>query len=113
MAISNPATAGFGKENYLSQWINIEKDSKHIAREKTKARELKKTQWWKNEIAKGICYYCECKFSPDELTMDHIVPLSRGGKSTKGNVVPCCKSCNNEKKYMTPVDMILNKMNKT
>ncbi|MBI4650044.1 HNH endonuclease [Candidatus Desantisbacteria bacterium] len=93
--------------------MDIEKDSKHIAREKTKARELKKTQWWKNEIASGTCYYCGCKFSSDELTMDHIVPLSRGGKSTKGNVVPCCKTCNNEKKYMTPVDMILNKINKT
>jgi 5-methylcytosine-specific restriction protein A len=39
--------------------------------------------------------------------MDHIVPIARGGKSTKGNVVPCCKKCNNEKKYLTPVEMKL------
>jgi 5-methylcytosine-specific restriction endonuclease McrA len=36
--------------------------------------------------------------------MDHIVPMARGGKSTKGNVVPSCKECNNKKKYMLPVE---------
>jgi len=36
--------------------------------------------------------------------MDHIVPLSRGGKSKKGNVVPACKDCNNKKKYMLPIE---------
>jgi 5-methylcytosine-specific restriction endonuclease McrA len=32
--------------------------------------------------------------------MDHIVPLIRGGKTTRGNVVPACKECNNKKKYL-------------
>jgi len=36
--------------------------------------------------------------------MDHIVPMSRGGKSTRGNVVPACKACNNKKKYMLPIE---------
>jgi 5-methylcytosine-specific restriction endonuclease McrA len=84
---------------------NIDKQS--IAREKSKARELRKTQWWQNEIAKGVCHYCGKSFKPKDLTMDHVVPLSRGGKSTKGNIVPCCKECNNKKKYMTPVDIII------
>jgi 5-methylcytosine-specific restriction endonuclease McrA len=88
------------------------KDKVSIAREKTKARELRKSQWWKNEVAKGICHYCGQEFNPSELTMDHVIPLSRGGRSTKGNVVPCCKECNNKKKYMTPVDMIIKIMNK-
>jgi len=83
------------------------KDKQHIAREKVKAREMRKSQWWKNEIAKGICHYCGMKFKSLELTMDHVVPISRGGKSTKGNLVPCCKECNNKKKYMTPVDMVI------
>ena len=91
----------------MSDWIHIEKDDQHIAREKQKAKELRKTQWWKNKIAQGICHYCHEKFPPAELTMDHIVPLSRGGKSTKSNVVICCKTCNNKKKYLTPVDIIL------
>jgi 5-methylcytosine-specific restriction endonuclease McrA len=36
--------------------------------------------------------------------MDHIVALSRGGKSTKGNVVPSCKACNSKKKYLLPIE---------
>lgn len=76
-------------------------------KEKEKARQLRKTQWWKNRIAKGVCHHCGGTFAPADLTMDHLVPLSRGGKSTKGNVVPSCKKCNNEKKYHTPAELIL------
>jgi 5-methylcytosine-specific restriction endonuclease McrA len=36
--------------------------------------------------------------------MDHVVPLIRGGKSTKGNTVPACKECNNRKKHMLPIE---------
>jgi 5-methylcytosine-specific restriction protein A len=75
-----------------------------IRRERAKARELRKTQWWKRKCAYGICYYCQKKVSPKDLTMDHIVPLIRGGKSTKGNVVPVCKECNDKKKYLLPVE---------
>ena len=94
----------------MSDWIYFEKDPQVIAREKQKTRKLRKSQWWKNIIAKGICHYCQQHFPPEELTMDHIVPLARGGKSTKGNVVPCCKECNNQKKYLTPVEMIIKNM---
>jgi 5-methylcytosine-specific restriction endonuclease McrA len=44
--------------------------------------------------------------------MDHIVPLARGGKSTKGNIVPSCKSCNVNKKLDTPVEQLLKEINK-
>ena len=44
--------------------------------------------------------------------MDHIVPLSRGGKSTKGNLVVACEPCNSDKKYYTAAELILkNQMN--
>ena len=36
--------------------------------------------------------------------MDHIVPLIRGGKSTRGNIVPACKECNSRKKYLLPIE---------
>jgi 5-methylcytosine-specific restriction endonuclease McrA len=91
--------------------VDINKEKQHIAREKAKARELRQSQWWKNKIARGICHYCGEKFKSSELTMDHVVPISRGGKSTKGNIVPCCKECNTKKKYMTPVDMVIKIMN--
>ncbi len=71
-----------------------------IKREKSKARELKNSEWWKRKKAKGVCHYCGKKIAPKNLTMDHIVPISRGGKSTKGNITPVCKECNTKKKHM-------------
>ena len=75
-----------------------------LTKEKSKAQELKKSTWWKRKRAEGVCYFCGKKIHPKELTMDHIVPLIRGGKSSKGNVVPACKECNNKKKYLLPIE---------
>ncbi len=75
-----------------------------LRKEKEKARELRGTQWWKRQVAKRICHYCHRKTSPAELTMDHIVPLIRGGKSTRGNTVPACRECNSRKKYLLPIE---------
>lgn len=78
-----------------------------VRREREKARELRDSQWWRNQLAAGICHYCKGRFKPEELTMDHVIPVARGGKSERGNVVPCCKACNNKKKYLTPAEQIL------
>ena len=82
----------------------IEITEQDIRREKDKARGLRKTQWWKNRVAKGICHYCGGAFLPADLTMDHVVPVVRGGRSARGNVVPACKECNNRKKQMLPIE---------
>jgi len=55
-------------------------------------------------VGKGVCYYCRQRVDPGKLTMDHVVPLTRGGKSTKGNLVAACKDCNNRKKYLLPIE---------
>lgn len=75
-----------------------------LKREKAKARELRHSQWWKNLRGQGVCYYCQRRFNAKDLTMDHKIPISRGGKSVKGNLVPACKECNNQKKYLLPVE---------
>lgn len=85
-------------------WYSIQISEKEIRREREKARELRRSQWWKGIIARGLCHYCEGKFSAEELTMDHVVPIARGGKSSKGNLVPACKACNSKKKLSTPVE---------
>jgi 5-methylcytosine-specific restriction endonuclease McrA len=36
--------------------------------------------------------------------MDHVVPLGRGGRSVRGNVVPSCKDCNSRKQSLLPVE---------
>lgn len=91
----------------MDDWVEIRSDPAHTARERKRARELRDSSWWKNELAKGVCRYCGGKFQPEELTMDHIIPVARGGKSVKGNVVPCCKNCNSKKKCLTPAEQIL------
>lgn len=85
-------------------------DPKRIKKERDKARELKKSSWWQRQLNSGVCHYCQKKFAPKDLTMDHVVPLARGGSSTQGNIVPACKDCNRDKKLHTPVDQILKDM---
>lgn len=82
----------------------IEVSEQEIKREREKARELRASRWWKDRLAKGVCHWCGGTFPPDELSMDHIVPVIRGGKSTRGNVVPACKECNNRKKHLLPIE---------
>jgi len=48
------------------------------------------------------CQYCEKRFSPQELTLDHIVPKSRGGSDEPENLVAACVDCNQEKDDRTP-----------
>lgn len=48
------------------------------------------------------CQYCGCTPPRDELTIDHIVPRSRGGKSTWENVVLACVQCNTRKGNRLP-----------
>ncbi len=73
-----------------------------LRKERAKARELRKSGWWKNRIALGACHYCAGTFAAKELTLDHVVPLVRGGKTAKGNCVPACKACNSKKQDLLP-----------
>jgi 5-methylcytosine-specific restriction enzyme A len=94
----------------VADWIDIKKDPRHVAREKLKAKALRTSQWWRTHRATGVCAYCQGTFAPDELTMDHVVPLARGGRSIKGNVVPCCQACNATKTYWTPTEILLQQL---
>ena len=94
----------------MDDWIEVPNDPKHAARERARARELRASQWWRQILARGVCHYCGREFPASELTMDHIVPVARGGRSTRGNVVPCCRDCNQKKKYLTPAEILLREL---
>ena len=79
-------------------------DEREIRAERAKARELRKSRWWQQKTAPGICHYCGQQVAFKNITMDHLVPIARGGRSTKNNLVPCCKKCNNLKKSMLPLE---------
>ncbi|MFN8944504.1 MAG: HNH endonuclease [Pseudobdellovibrionaceae bacterium] len=44
--------------------------------------------------------------------MDHLIPIVRGGFSTKNNCVPSCKECNTKKGHLTKAEMALKELNK-
>ena len=83
-----------GEDRFL-----VEVDDATLRRERVKARELRSSAWWKQRRSRGVCHYCGKHVGAKALTMDHLVPLIRGGRSNKGNLVPACKQCNADKKH--------------
>jgi len=51
---------------------------------------------------KNRCQYCGKRFVTRELSLDHVVPRSMGGKATWENIVCACVACNTKKGGMTP-----------
>lgn len=49
-----------------------------------------------------LCLYCGEHFPSNQLSRDHVRPLSKGGKDTWTNVVTACRRCNNIKAWRTP-----------
>ena len=94
----------------MCDYIEFKSDPVHSRREREKARQLRKTAWWQAQLQKGVCHYCGRQIGAANLTMDHVIPVARGGRSIKGNCVPCCKECNNQKRALTPAEQILNKL---
>lgn len=48
------------------------------------------------------CQYCGDHFKTPDLTFDHVVPKSRGGKTSWTNIVTACRSCNTKKGHKLP-----------
>ncbi len=51
------------------------------------------------------CQYCGHVFQTEDLTFDHVVPRSKGGRTTWGNVVTACAPCNLRKGHRLPKDV--------
>jgi len=77
-----------------------EVDDDTLRREKARARELRQTSWWRRRVAPGLCHYCRRAVGAKALTLDHVVPLVRGGRSIRANMVPACKDCNTKKQSL-------------
>jgi 5-methylcytosine-specific restriction endonuclease McrA len=50
------------------------------------------------------CQYCGVRCTTDQLTYDHVVPRSRGGRTSWENIVSCCYACNARKANRTPAE---------
>jgi hypothetical protein len=53
---------------------------------------------------KNICLYCGISFSWEDLSRDHVQPISKGGRDIWTNVVTSCRRCNNRKADRNPED---------
>lgn len=73
-----------------------------MGRRRSRVQQPRKNQWHRAARKyNGHCYYCGCRPNPDDITVDHAVPRSRGGKNRDDNLLPACDPCNNEKADLT------------
>jgi 5-methylcytosine-specific restriction endonuclease McrA len=58
------------------------------------------------KILNSVCIFCG---ATDNITVEHLIPLSRGGRHSIGNLAPSCKSCNSAKGTRTVMEFRLNR----
>lgn len=91
------------KECYnISRKINKKKLSKFLNNTKHRTGEEDGYSFedWKDAVLyfRGECSYCGRKQSRSvRLTKDHVVPVNKGGKTVRENIVPSCERCNSSK----------------
>ena len=91
------------KECYnISRKINKKKLSKFLnnTKHRTGEEDGYSLEDWKDAVLyfRGECAYCGRKQSRSvKLTKDHVVPVSKGGKTVRENIVPSCARCNSSK----------------
>ena len=56
------------------------------------------------------CQYCTSKHKTHELTFDHVIPRSKGGRTTWENIVASCQSCNTRKGNKMPAEVGMHPM---
>ncbi len=75
--------------------INTQRKSRQVTRCKSKGvyvESVDPLELYKQQD--GICYLCYEKFTFKEMEMDHVIPVSKGGKHELNNVKMCCGKCN-------------------
>ncbi len=72
----------------------------HTAARRQIPTRLREEIW---STSRGICSYCGTEMarsaanSPNQFTIDHVIPLVRGGGDQRSNLLPACRSCNSQK----------------
>lgn len=95
--------------NQCKQCINVKrsverhrlKHSKFISKERVRGFEEPQfsLQDWKDTMVHfgGCCAFCgkpEGRAAADKMDRDHLLALSKGGKTRRGNIIPACRKCN-------------------
>jgi hypothetical protein len=108
----------YGRTKYRSECKTCHKILKKISKKKHNkfknntrnrgAKDVLTFDEWKEILIhwQGRCAYCgkEPKGRGQQLTKEHVVPLSKGGASTKNNIILACISCNCSKSNEDLID---------
>ncbi len=54
------------------------------------------------EAQNGLCVWCGCDLRQAEIEIDHLIPISKGGKHVQGNLILTCQKCNRQKSDAMP-----------
>lgn len=83
------------KSKYQKDNPQIVNNIQHRRRAKLKSNGIYKISKYElNKLYNSPCAYCG---SNDKITLDHIVPINRGGAHSIGNLAPACEHCNKSK----------------
>lgn len=103
------------REKILSQQKQYKKDFPLVQAKAGQKRRITKmsndTRYIKNSelnaLRNSCCYYCG---SYVDISIDHVIPVSRGGRHSIGNLVAACKPCNSSKNNRTVMEWRVYKM---
>lgn len=84
------------RDNAPALKLTGKKEEKNLQRERRRGRMSTGFNWEEALRVYGVwCAFCGC--DDEQMTVDHIIPLSRGGGNWQWNVRPLCASCNSMK----------------
>lgn len=88
--------------NRIEPYFIAPKVIRYLNYDKSHIKQVKFSR--RNIIARDnqTCIYCNKKFSIEDLQLEHIIPRSRGGKTTWTNTATACHKCNQKKANRTP-----------
>ena len=86
----------------------MKKNGKRLTNSEIVAQLSKHTTWKFRQyiLQNSHCFYCKNVISYKNMTIDHVIPLFRGGSNTMCNKVLACSRCNHEKDSLTPEDYL-------
>lgn len=100
---ANKAKRTVSQNDYRKRKRHVYLNQKHRRR----SRELEAfvedcTDTIQKLMASTQCHWCHKDFAGNKVTIDHVIPLSRGGKHRRDNLVAACQSCNSSKSDKLP-----------
>ena len=92
-------------KQYSKNWAKNNQQKVNLKTQRRRARFLKSdiriiSKKDSMRLNNSLCFYCNQKAT----SLDHVIPLSRGGRHSIGNLVSCCKTCNSSKNEKTVME---------